>query len=327
MLRDFMILMVLALVLPNGFPAHASPHTGKRILWVESYHEGLDWTVGIARGVHAVLKNTSATLRVVHLDTKRNTSPEHAVHAGERAMAILREFKPDVVMASDDNAQRFFVVPYLKNSAIPVIFSAVNWDASEYGYPAPNVTGMIEVHLLSEAVGMLRKFARGDRIGCLAADSESERKNLHIYATRTPHAPLNVRLLKDFQEFAPSLDALQRESDMLILGGNGGIVGWDDTEAKNICTASTRIPTGSFDEYMSPFAIFTFSKNPEEFGQWMAATALRVLEGESPADIPMVENRQVRLIVNLKLAQRAGLVLPVSLLKTATIIGADEKTP
>lgn len=57
----------------------------------------------------------------------------------------------------------------------------------------------------------------------------------------------------------------------------------------------------------------------------MALTALRVLGGESPANIPMVENRRVRLIVNLKLARAAGLVLPVSLLKTATVIGKDEE--
>lgn len=62
---------------------------------------------------------------------------------------------------------------------------------------------------------------------------------------------------------------------------------------------------------------------PEEQGHWMAATALRILGGESPADIPLVENRKADLIVNLRLARAAGMVLPVSVLKTATVIGRD----
>jgi hypothetical protein len=304
-------------------PAWAGPYEGRRILWVDSYHEGFAWSDGVARGVWAILGGSGAQVKVVRMDTKRNPSPEHARKAAEEAMQAVREFAPDVVMASEDNAQRYFVVPFLKGGDVPVVACGINWDASEYGYPAPNVTGMVEVNLLAEARRMLRRFAAGERTGYIAADSESERKNLEIYNSRDFRGSLRGRLVSRFADFGPAFEEVQSRSDMLIMGGNGGMEGWDDIAAREFLLGSTRIPTGSFDDYLSPYVVFTFAKEPEEQGEWMAQTALRVLDGESPGAIPMVENRRVRLIVNLKLARAAGIVLPVSILKTATIIGKD----
>lgn len=273
--------------------ALAGSYEGRRILWVDSYHEGFAWSDGVTRGVRKVLDGCGAEVRVVRMDTKRNPSPHYADEAAADAMRIVRDFKPDVVMASEDNAQRYFVVPHLKGGDIPVVACGINWDASEYGYPAPNVTGMVEVNLLGEARRMLRKFASGDRTGYIAADSESERKNLEIYNARDFQGALQGHLVARFKDFGPAFNDVQTRSDMIIMGGNGGIEGWDDAKAREFLLAHTRIPTGSFDDYLSPFVIFTFAKDPEEQGEWMAATALRVLAGESPADIPMVENSRV----------------------------------
>lgn len=321
------ILLGSALLLALFFTgvAESGTNAGKRVLWVESYHEGFVWTDGVARGVEKVLAGSGVELRVVHMDTKRHATEFHAEDAALEALRIVREFDPHVVMASEDNAQRYFVIPYLKGGDVPVVASGINWDATEYGYPAPNVTGMVEVNLLGEAKSMLLKFGRGDRFGYIAADSESERKNLQIYNARNFQGGLQGRLVSRFEEFASAFEEVQANSDMLIMGGNGGIEGWDDDRALEFLQERTRVPTGSFDEYLAPFVIFTFAKDPEEQGEWMALTALKVLDGESPASIPMVENTRVKLIVNLGLARAAGFVLPISLLRTATIIGKESQ--
>jgi len=316
--------MLLALYpTPTLAPARTQPYAGKRILWVDSYAPGFAWTDGIVRGVASVLDGTGAELRIVHMDTKSNDAPEFARRAGERARAELEAFRPHVVMASDDNAQRHFVVPFLLGGELPVVFCGVNWDATHYGYPAPNVTGMVEVSLLHEALKVMRPFAKGPRVAFIAADTESERSSLDIYRARglaQGWAPFFVRR---FEDFAPTFLRAQDQADMILLGGNGGIAGWDDAQARAFLAEHTAVPTGSFDAYLAPYSVFTFSKRPEEQGQWMAATALRVLDGEHPADIPLVENHQVDLLVNLALAQAGGLVLPLSLLRTATIVGQD----
>lgn len=304
-------------------PARDGSYAGKRILWVDSYAPGFAWTDGIVRGVASVLDGTGAELRVVHMDTKSNDSPDFSRRAGERARAELEAFRPHVVMASDDNAQRHFVVPFLLGGDMPVVFCGVNWDAAHYGYPGPNVTGMVEVSLLREALDLMRPLAKGPRVAFIAADTESERSSLGIYKARGLAQGWTPFFVRHFEDFGPTFLRAQEQADMIILGGNGGIADWDDTQARTFLAAHTAVPTGSFDAYLAPYSVFTFSKRPEEQGQWMAATALRLLDGERPADIPLVENSQADLLVNLALARAAGLVLPLSLLRTATIVGQE----
>jgi hypothetical protein len=91
--------------------AEAGSYTAKRILWVESYHDGFAWSDGVARGVAKILADTGVDLRVVRMDTKRNPSERHAEAAAAGGSACFQGIQPHVVMASEDNAQRYFVVP------------------------------------------------------------------------------------------------------------------------------------------------------------------------------------------------------------------------
>jgi hypothetical protein len=107
------------------------------------------------------------------------------------------------------------------------------------------------------------------------------------------------------------------------LRNNAGIKGWDDERAKAFLAANTRIPTGSPLDFMAEFVVYTIGKVPEEQGEWAARTALRILGGETPGDIPLAKNERAVLTVNLRMAKAAGIVLPVSVLKTATVIGRE----
>ncbi|WP_461210183.1 ABC transporter substrate-binding protein [Desulfocurvus sp. DL9XJH121] len=303
-------------------PAHAL-YAGKRVLWVESYSPGYPWSDGVARGVDMVLKGTGVELKTLHMDTKNNPGAEFGRQAGERIHLEFLAFKPDIVLASDDNAQKYFVVPYLLGTKTPVVFCGVNVDASPYGYPAANVTGMVEVGLIGQALRMMSGYAKGNRVAVIAEDSTSVATNTVFYPSEFPDREWRFFLAKDFSEYQRMFTAAQSQADMLILGTNAGIKGWDNDAARRLTTESTRIPTASVHSFLAEFAVFTFSKIPEEQGAWMASTALRILDGESPADIPLAENEQADLIVNLRLAKAADIVLPLSVLKTATVIGRE----
>ena len=62
---------------------------------------------------------------------------------GKEALTLVKEWRPDAVITSDDNAQEYFATK-LRNTSTPVIFCGVNADPSKYGFPARNVSGIIE---------------------------------------------------------------------------------------------------------------------------------------------------------------------------------------
>ena len=147
-------------------------YLGKKVVYVNSYHEGYAWSDAIEAGLHDVFDGTGVELKIIRLDTKNNPDPAFGAAAGDKAAKEIAAYKPDVVIASDDNAQKYVVVPHLKGGSIPVIFNGVNWDASAYGYsPAGNVTGMVEVELPDQMISLLSAYAQGKRLAYITIDS------------------------------------------------------------------------------------------------------------------------------------------------------------
>jgi len=301
--------------------AGAGSFRGKKILFVNSYHEGYEWSDGIETGVREVLDGTGVDLRFFRMDTKRDDSEEFGREAGRRAKAFLDDFKPDVLIAADDNAQKYLVVPYVKGTDLPVVFCGVNWDASMYGYPAPNVTGMIELDMIQELVRLLAWYARGDRIGFLAADVEVERKLGDLYGKRFFPGNLKTYYVNTFKDWKEQYVKAQEEVDVLINHNNAGIPDWDSAAAESFCIENTKIPTGSTAGWMARFNLLIAAEVPEEQGEYAARVALDILRGAKPADIPLVFNEKAKLTINMLVADRLGIVFDPALLETAEIIG------
>ena len=55
--------------------------------------------------------------------------------AATKAKAVIDELKPDIVIASEDNASKYLIMPLYKNSSIPFVFCGVNFSADAYGFP------------------------------------------------------------------------------------------------------------------------------------------------------------------------------------------------
>lgn len=293
------------------------------VAWVDSYHQGYEWSDGVEQGIRSVLEPAGARLAVLRLDAKLNPGDAAVRKAALAARDAIARLRPGVVIASDDAAQEFLVVPHLKGGAAPVVFCGVNWDAAMYGYPAPGVTGMLEVEAVPEMAAHFARDAKGERIGYLSGDTATDRKITAVFNANFFAGRMKTYFAETFEQFTTLFLRAQEENDMLFLRNNAGIAGWDPAAAEAFLLANTRIPTGSHLEHMARHVVYTMGKIPQEQGEWAARAALRILAGESPADIPVASNQRTRLMVNLKLAQAAGIVLPVAVLKTAEIIGKD----
>ncbi len=328
MLLRIHLQLIIAIVIMLGSSSLQATDTssllqGKKVLWIDSYHKGYVWSDGIEKGIKNILHKSGVDLEIFRMDTKRNNSTAFCQKAGLDGLQVVKKYKPDVVIATDDNAQKFLVVPFLKDTDMPVVFSGVNWDASMYGYPNKNITGMLEIDLVEELVKHFKHTAKGDRIGYLSADVETDRKISKFMNERFFNQEMNVYLVKTFDDFKRNFLRAQKEVDMLIIYNSNGIAGWDESRAENFLFENTTIPTGTLLQFMDRFVTYTLGKYPEEQGEYAAETALKILTGTKPSSIPLAVNKRAKLTLNLKMAQAAGIVLPVSIMKIGNVIGQE----
>jgi len=310
------ITMFLNMFVFLAVTSYAAEYSGKKILFVDSYHEGYAWSDGITTGLKMVVEPSGAQLKIHRMDTKRNSGEDFKIKAAAETKALIESWKPDVVIASDDNASKYLIAPYYKDGSLPFVFCGVNWDASGYGFPASNVTGMIEVDDFKGLVNILSKFAKGDRIGFIADDTETTRKVVN-YAKSVFGYDLDAHFSKDFEDFKKGFAALQGRTDMVIFYSYAGIKGWNEEMANEFISANTKIPTGTFQKEVTPFVSLGFLKIAEEQGHWAANSALKILDGTSPADIPIAKNIDGDVTVNLRLSKQAGLEIPYDIVQVA----------
>ena len=304
MRKIFALVRVIALLLLVASAASAQDYRGKKILYVNSYHPGYEGSDPITEGIQSVLGKHKVDLKIIYMDTKNNPSNEFSEAAALKAKAAIEEFKPDVVIASDDNASKYLIVPYYKEADLPFVFCGVNWDASAYGFPYTNVTGMIEVALVSEILKHLNKYAKGKRIGFIAGDTLSERKNLEYYIKRFDINFEKIYLAKTFEEWKQSYLKLQDEVDMALMTSHVGIAGWNDREARDFAENHAKIPVGTEHRWSMPFALVGVAKDFDEMGVWSAHAALKILDGVPPSKIPVTANKKGQLLFNARMADR-----------------------
>ncbi len=280
-------LLVSALALPGG----AISGTGK-CLYVSSYHRGYAWSDGVEQGLRKVLTG-HCEIRQIDMDTKRNKSVEFKQSAAAAVKREIESWQPDVVIVSDDNAAKYVVQQYYRDAATPFVFSGVNWTVKEYGFPYSNVTGIIEVAPLEAMLSNAVKYSGGAKKAIyLGADTLTEKKNLDRVAGVSEKLGIELEgiLVSDAGEWKSRYLAAQN-ADFIVMGSYSGISNWDKTELAAFAVEHARKLTVTSHEWMMPFSTIGFTKIPQEHGEWAAQTAIEILKGKSPREIPIVANR------------------------------------
>ena len=315
-MKKFIITAIcMTMVISTGL-AFGKKYNGKKVLFIDSYHEGYAWSDGITRGVQTILRGTGVDLKVIRMDTKRNTSDDFKKAAALKAKAEIEAFKPDVVIAADDNASKFLIEPYFKNAELPFVFCGVNWDATVYGYPYSNTTGMVEVTPIPQIIDQLKPYARGSRLGFIAPDLLTAKKEAANYKSVFDY-DVTTYYAKDLEDWKKGFLELQNQVDMIIVASDGGLYDDKADELRAFVEANTRIPTGAAYDFMAPLTLIAYGKVAEEQGAWSAQSALKILDGTPPSGIPIVKNKEGTLIINAKIAKSLRVSIPYELIESA----------
>lgn len=299
--------------------AHSDDAAAARCLYVSSYHAGYEWNDGIERSMGPILQG-HCELRKFYMDGKRHLDPAFAEDKARQAKALIDDWRPDVIIAADDNAAKYLVMRYLRNVATPVVFCGLNWTAEPYGLPYPNATGMIEVGPIEPLVSEVRQVVKNPRRAVfLSADEITQHKEYAIARTVFGKQGMAVthKAVRTMAAWEAGYTAAQKNADFIIIGNYAGIHDWDPARAQKHAHDHARKFTVSYLDWMAPFSMLTMAKIADEQGEWAAKTAVLILEGAQPASIPVVANRRWNMFINLRLLNKARFKLAGDIVRKA----------
>lgn len=318
------------LILPFG--VRAAQTRRLRILHVMSFESPWRWTDGQFAGFKEGLGDVDATYRVFQMDAKRNNTPQAKESVARDARALIDSWKPDLVYTTDDDAQSF-VTRHYANAQPVFVFSGVNKDAAAHGLQgASNVAGVLErehfvetARLLQSLKPQIRRFAVISDSGLYWADViERIRAGLPQLPGTTLAA---VERVKTFEEYKQKIAGYPAVADAIVYLG---IFNFADANGRNVrdrdvqrwTVENSMLPDASFwiDRiHYGVLASVTVSEREQGRAAGRLARAI-VVDGKSPASLPIVPTLKGNPAINLARAQQLGIDVSSSLLLSAEVV-------
>jgi ABC-type uncharacterized transport system substrate-binding protein len=285
-----------------------------RILIVHSYHAGYDWTGHLHRGVIDTLAGKGLQIKVLYMDTKRHTDEDFKKAAGEKALDMIGQFKPHVVIASDDNAQAYAGKFLVNSEDVSIVFCGVNEDPALYGYPGGNVTGIVEKPHIRNTLNLLQKVCPTARTFTVLADTGPTSSGIINYLKQ-----LNLRI--QLEKVVQTNDYNRWKQEWRSIGSDAVIV----TAFHTLRDRGKPVDPGTALKWMSehmhkPVVSFIDGDirggfllghvhSPYEHGELAAKKALEILDGKKAIEIPVTSARSGIIAVNGDTARKLGIDL------------------
>jgi ABC-type uncharacterized transport system substrate-binding protein len=317
-------MVLFLLMLPQPADAGKRP----RIMVVMSYAEQKQWCQDIRSGIEAGLSGdcdlTYAFLNAV-------SQPEQIAQRAAAAYDLYKRLRPQGVIAADDHAQAHFVVPYLRDKTdTPVIFCGVNAKPEAYGYPAHNVTGVLERYHIKASLALLQQLVPSVRqIAFIGVDAPTG--NLMLQQARKQMPALAVTharyvTVKTQAELVASLTTLRSEVDAVYISVLRGLVGpqgrlLSERECMHLVTENFPKPVVCASLYdMRHGALCSVVHTGEEQGHLAAELTTKVIAGVPVAQLPVMRNYNGRRIINVSTLKELGIKPRPILMRGAELI-------
>lgn len=311
--------------------AHFVESLSRKIAFVNSYHRGYEWSdkieqsflqsFGVADSAgKSEYRFNGMEIRFFYLDGKQNPQDEKLKIRASETVKLLNQWKPDLIVAADDDASKFLIQPHYSNTETPVLYCGLNWDASAYGFPTPNIRGMVEVAPVRELIDFLTPLAKGKRIGYIGADVLSESKELNHYKTILNIEFHDGGLVKSINEWKTLYRRLQKSCDMVIVLSYVGIHNWDIPAMEKFVIEETKVPSGTTTQMVRRLALVSFTRLPEEQGWWVGTQARAVLSGTAMSSIVSTHNVRSAKYVHTELMKKLAIKIPTHLIDSVFLL-------
>ncbi len=287
----------------------------KQVLVLNSYHHGMSWADGVNSGISSVLgRNDKIDLHFEFMDTKRNAGPEYIQKLTQLYRYKFRGKKFDLVIVSDDDAYNLS----RKNHSdlfpnVPIVFCGVNFFQPEDLKNDNLITGVVEAVDIRKNLEIALKLHPGIQKIVVIND---------LTVTGRANRKLIDGVLKDFHsvefEFLDDINMSELEervshlpSDNLIL-----LLSFNRDKSNNVFSyeesirrvaAKARVPIyGVWDFYLGSGIVGGMLTNGFSQGEMAAKLGLRVLDGEKPDKIPVVQTSPNRYMFDYHYLNQFG---------------------
>jgi putative tryptophan/tyrosine transport system substrate-binding protein len=210
---------------------------------------------------------------------------------------------------------------------IPIIFLAI--DPVELGLvasfnrPGGNVTGItFGVEIVEKRLELLHKAVPpAETVGLLVGPADSTGDQAETRHAQSAAHTLGLRLLvfniTTDADVTPAFATLVEHQAGTIIVGASLVVG--ATRDQILSHAARLAPPTMFAYGIDAQAGGLLSYGPDfiEISRQIGAYTGRILKGEKPADLPVVQPTKFELVINLKTAKALGLTIPPTLLALA----------
>ena len=279
----------------------------KKIVYVNSYHQGHPPTDEVTAGLLENLPSDSFEIITYFMDTKRNPSQEFIENRAAELLDSIQQSKPDLLVVSDDNAVKYLVEPNFQGNPLPIVFCGVNWTAEQYDLTNCNVTGILELLPVAELVLTMKSYYPDlQKLLVLNENTTTSRKTKPLLDTLFNHVGISVtqELVDEFESWKSVFIDANKTYDIIYLQTYGAIKNWEHEEALRIIDQHIKIPLVTCEDFMMPYSVFGLTQVSKEQGMWAAEAAKKIVQGTSPTDIPVSKNKLSTIWINAGLAEK-----------------------
>ena len=234
-LQGKIVKVLMALFIISALVAFIGTNLSKpRVLILHSYDLDYTWVRDVNVGLNRVLRGKPYNVRWHYMDTKRNPGNEFRERAGLLARRIIDDWQPDLIIAVDDDAQKYAVMHYALDERTvktakhktQIVFVGLNGESKPYGYDtAVNATGIFErkqwtavKNLIDQAVRPRVPADRPVRIAYVGDTSGSVKEDTK-FLDAFDWAPFKLtrsKLVTTYDEWKAEVQRANQEADVLI---------------------------------------------------------------------------------------------------------------
>jgi len=260
----------------------------EKVLLIFSYHPEHPWVVEETRGAEEILEERGVETEKFYLDTKRNTSAEWKEEVAEEAVRKIDDFKPDLVIVFDDNACELVAKEYIGDS-LPFVFCGMNSEPEDYGFPAQNITGVIERHHLEATINLLQQLVPDIKELAIISD-DSPTSQAFITSVKNIIPPIEISefyTTNDFDAWKAEVQELQTKVDAIgiyvyhTIKEKGGEESLPPEDVLGWTLENSKLPDFTFSDFTVQDGVLCgVTVSGYEQGMTAAEIAIRILNGE-----------------------------------------------